>query len=233
MKKHLIFLTAMLMVGQLSTAQPDNPPYAAIGDILCTDGTYISPDDYAASGKTAMGVIFYVDKTGRHGWAAALKDCNDSHTGIWGPHSVSDDYTEADDVPGLNNYTHALDAIHDMDGEANTYAIKNYYGNDFRKCGAAYYAFYWDHLTNFSGTEPKGWYLPAAGQLNYLWAQSKLIDPSLSIAGGEWRSGNVYYWSSTEYSSSLSWNVYNNGNLNTNNKNTNYTHYRVRCVRNF
>lgn len=48
-------------------------PVVGVGDLLCADGTTVKPDDYASSGKTAMGVVFYVDTTGVHGWAASLR----------------------------------------------------------------------------------------------------------------------------------------------------------------
>ena len=53
---------------------PPPPPAVAIGDILCTDGSTVKPSEYASSGKTAMGVVFYVDNTGEHGWAVHLQD---------------------------------------------------------------------------------------------------------------------------------------------------------------
>ena len=44
----------------------------SIGDILCTDGSIVSREAFPSSGRTAQGIVFYVDDTDTHGWAISL-----------------------------------------------------------------------------------------------------------------------------------------------------------------
>ena len=50
----------------------------SIGDILCTDGSTVRPEQFASSGKTAEGVVFYVDASDSHGWVVSLDDQSSS-----------------------------------------------------------------------------------------------------------------------------------------------------------
>lgn len=156
----------------------------AVGDILCTDGFTIRPEDYSNSGKTAMGVVFYVDNTGKHGWAVHLQD---QLSGVaWNGDGI--------DIPDLNNYSNIFDALADYNGYANTQII--------RAAGdASVYPVAWsmdfDH----------GWYLPAVGQLNMLLSEIVVLNPSLQLVGGDPFSmySTDWYWSSTEESAGYAW----------------------------
>ena len=55
MKKLLLFFVFMfsLLVGFGQSV--------SIGDILCTDGSTVKPEQFASSGKTAEGIVFFVD----------------------------------------------------------------------------------------------------------------------------------------------------------------------------
>lgn len=152
----------------------------AIGDILCTDGTTVKPAEYNNSGKVAMGVVYYVDNTGRHGWAVNL---HDESSGIpWSPRELWAD------IPTLVNYRSSRAAIKDLDGYNNTMKIRA--AGDSNAYPAAY-------SVDFAN----GWYLPAAGQLNLLYAELMTINASLQIVGGTQFSmySSLTYWSSTEY----------------------------------
>ena len=59
----LCFLFPMLLLGQ----------NVSIGDILCTDGSTVKPEQFASSGKTAEGIVFFVDGENRLGWAVSLE----------------------------------------------------------------------------------------------------------------------------------------------------------------
>ena len=61
-------------------------PKVWVGDILCTDNSFVHPQDWPCD-KTAMGVVFYVDSTGKHGWAGNLQD--EPNTYSWGIISTS------------------------------------------------------------------------------------------------------------------------------------------------
>lgn len=155
------------------------PPEVAIGDIVCTDGSIVKPADWPC-GKTAKGIVFYVDETGQHGWMVHLQ--NQATGGIkWS--------TENQDIPSLTNYTTVRTAITDFDGYGNTQKIRNF-GN------ASKYPAAW--AVDFDN----GWYLPAMGQLNILYGNLVEVNAGLAAVGGtlfEMNSGWVY-WSSSEYS---------------------------------
>jgi hypothetical protein len=190
-------------------------PPLAVGDILCTDGTTVKPSAFAASGKTALGVVFYVDNTGEHGWAVHL---DDQSTGIfWTPAG------QFEDIPTLNNYTEPRDAIMDLDGYSNTQKIRN--AGDASRYPAAY-------AVDFDN----GWYLPAAGQLRLLIAETLTLNQSLQVVNGTLFRVNEYYfyWSSTEYGLNRVWEVSDTGNTSHYDKNTaNIEYIGVRSIRNF
>ncbi len=173
----------------------DNPisfapkPAIAIGDILCTDGTTEKPENFVGSGKTADGIIFYVDNTGNHGWALSLK--NEPGNPTW-----SNTYT---DVPGLNNIAAgSMIALTDIDGYGNTQKMRTALPNT---------------TAAWSMDISQGWYLPAIGQLRVLFGILEDIDASLKLVGGDKFivSDTQKYWSSTEYSSAFCWILGANG----------------------
>lgn len=187
-------------------------PPIALGDILCTDNTFVKPSNWPVEGKTALGIVFYVDNTGEHGWAAQLTD---QATNIkW---SVSHN-----DITSLSNYTNARNAISDLGGHANTAQIRAY--------GTAN-AFPAAYVADFAN----GWYLPSIGQLRILFSELVSTNTSLSIAGGSQipMDSNWWYWSSTEYNANNAWTVNYYGFTNFFDKSTQDYSSRVRCVRDF
>lgn len=149
-----------------------------IGDILCTDGSTVRPELYASSGKTAEGIVFYVDDTDSHGWAVALNDqsssikwCSEGQYGF--------------DIPDLPNIANARAAMHDLDGHGNTGIIR-------RQGNSTQYPAAWAVDYN------NDWYLPSGGQLRYLYSYAPEINASLQIVGGSSIpiDGNYYWWSS-------------------------------------
>ena len=183
----------------------------AIGDILCTDNSIVKPSAWPVAGKTAKGVVFYVDNTGQHGWAVHLQDQGTSVK--WTP---SGQYT---DISTLTNYFNARDAITDLNGYSNTQKIRN--AGNAAKYPAAY-------AVDFAN----GWYLPAAGQLRLLFGEIVTLNASLQVVGGTPFSmdSGWWYWSSTEYGQSDAWHVGYRGNVYGDPKNG---YYRVRSVRAF
>ena len=85
----------------------------SIGDILCTDGSTVKPAQFASSGKTAEGIVFYVNASDSEGWAVALD--NQSSSIKW-----SSEYLYGIDLPNLPNFEDARAAMHDLNGYANT-----------------------------------------------------------------------------------------------------------------
>lgn len=167
-----------------------NAQVVHIGDILCEGDLIVSPANFNANTHTAKAVVFYVDNTGQHGWAIALQDAGyyawDSQNSY---HSV--------DTP-LPNFGSKREAIYDLDGYENTRFIREY-----STSYPAFYAVDFEH----------GWYLPAIGQLNYLYGNLKEVNVSLDTVGGSKFVGDWEIWSSTENNFTLSWYLNNSGDL--------------------
>ena len=184
--------TAIHALGEnASFSQGGTTPTVAIGDILCTDNSIVKPSAWPVAGKTAMGIVFYVDNSGEHGWVVHLQD---QSTYIrWGGGGT--------DIPTLTNYYSGRSAISDLNGYANTQKIRNA-GN------SATYPAAW--ATDFAN----GWYLPAIGQLSLLFAELVTLNSSLDVVGGTKFPTNYYfwYWSSTEYDQTYAWKVSIDGN---------------------
>lgn len=207
----------------------------AIGDLLLDDGTIIKPDDYNPEmHATPKGVIFYLDESGLHGWALALKD---AYAGMctWsrGPATVYEN------VNGLHQFPVVIDAIADTAGYGNTMEIKRTAeaapGEDFAmNAPAAYYCYYYDHLTGATGTQFKGWYMPSIGQLNILYLNRANVSTTLgktSLSAQQLK--NQYYQSSTEASSSNAYMINHLGTTSTlSGKTSSYNGY-VRAICNF
>jgi len=153
-------------------------PKVAIGDILCTDGSIVKPNAYAASGKTAEAVVFYVDKTGEHGWAVDLR--NLTYNLRW-----SDDITF--DIPTMDNHPTVASALMDFDGYGNTLKMRAAMPDPT--------------LLAWAPDISQGWYIPAMGQLEMMICVSEKINPTLTMLFGNFTgtvSKMVVYWSSTE-----------------------------------
>lgn len=175
-----------------------------IGDILCTDGSFVTPNQFPSAGKTAKGVVFYVDKTNQHGWAVHL---NYQGSFLWSP--------DFNDIPDLPNYMTFREAINDSNGYENTLKIR-LAGN------SAMYPAAW--AVDFE----HGWYLPAAGQIRYLYGYIPEVNHSLEIVGGETfeLSNNWWLWSSTECGSEDAWDINYQGAEGHSKKPDHYFHVR-------
>jgi len=173
---------------------PPPVPPVALGDILCTDSSIVKPADFAASGKTALGIVFFVDSTGLHGWAMDLYDLEGRE---WT--SSPSDYF---DVPTLDNIANSRDAIADFDGYGNTLKLRA--AGDSTLLPAAW-AVDLEH----------GWYLPAIGQLSQMYANIVLLNASLQIAGGTPFPMNEphFRWSSSENDINTAWNLVYGGSV--------------------
>lgn len=176
-------LKRLMMVLFIAVALPSVKAQVHVGDILCESNNVISSTELALSGEKAIGVVFYVDATKKHGWAVAL---DDQGSLSWGPNHVS---------TLLPDRRSRQAAIADVNGYGNTEKILTISSQN----GSHYPAF--DTL-DFSN----GWYLPASGQLKKLYDNLAKVNASLNAVGGTtFITEDSEYWSSTEYSSSSSW----------------------------
>lgn len=192
-------------------------PRPAVGDVLCTDGDILRPDSFLVSGKTPMGVVFYIDPadpTHMRGRAVALFDAYDGDIG-WARESISQFVHSGTDVTKADGtYSHQT-AMRDMEGYYNTTVIQQTAllagGGDFKEnAPAAYYCWYYDHLLRGVGPNHKYWYMPSLGELNLLYANRAIVNETLSLLAsrgwaavlGDYNPASNYtdtkYWSSTE-----------------------------------
>ncbi len=201
-----ISLKKLMLALLLTAAVPTLTAQVHVGDILCEGNAIISPANYPSSGATAIGVVFYVDNTGQHGWAVALEDAGEYAWGGYGSANAP-----------LPHYNYTRQAVYDLDGYENTRIVREH--------NAAHPAFY---AVDFES----GWYVPSIGQLNYLFGNLVEVNASLrEVAGNQFTNG-WEYWSSTMYSDNYAWSLKSSGELNTYVTATNYSR-GVRAVRNF
>ena len=182
-------------------------PPVAVGDILCTDGDIVKPSVWPVAGKTALGVVFYVDNSGAHGWAVHLHDQDTSVRWLG-----SGGYT---DIPELANYSNNGD----MNGYANTQVLRNL--GDATRYPAAW-------AVDF----PNGWYLPAIGQLRLLYGEFNTLNGTLQMLNGTpfQMETESRYWSSTEEDTWYALDLRGSGGIASNVKSS---AIRVRSIRNF
>ena len=184
-------------------------PPVAVGDILCTDNSIVKPSEWPVPGKTAMGIVCYVDNSDEHGWAIHLHDYGTRVA--WS--------TTSTDISVLANFATGATAITDLDGYTNTQRIRSS-GN-----ASTYPAAY---AVGFA----QGWYLPASAQMRCVYSKIPILNASLQMVGGTPFSMTAIwgYWSSTEADSSRAWHLDENGQITSYDKTTNYL---VRSARNF
>ncbi len=205
------------------------PP--AVGDYYYSDGSWSTEYD---SSKTPIGIVFYTgcatefgDNTAYykvkdgsaameefHGYVVALKDACPAE-GVWwsfydswaDPTGVS---VEIDDFLGYTN-TLAIRASADRLGVGFSASEESY--------PAAYYASEAYEEVCPAPAESSGWFLPSAGQLQYIW-DSAYFNPSGNLKGWlensfrnlgdqavEMHTRDSEYWSSTEQIDSYSTSV--------------------------
>ena len=193
-------------------AASDDAPRVHPGDILCTDGTTVAPEGYAAytaahEGVSAKAVVYYVDASGQHGYALNPV----TYSWCWGAYNI--------DVDGLTTSTSCPTMMRDLKGAANTDAICRFFGD----CTVA------ASLCRSFGPE---WFLPSAGQLNILYAYlPKVKDGLAAIGAAAWPETNSWYnWSSSEYSASNAWGVSYNGGVPNRDKSSHYDRASASCA---
>lgn len=187
-------VTLQAVIENAALFTPPPVPRIVPGDILCTDSSIVKPSAFAYSGKTALGIVFYVDSTEEHGWAVDLHDLPGEYHDY--NYRWTTDSSLYVDIPTLNNYTSSLQAIADFDGYGNTGILR---ALDNAAQYPAAMAVDFDH----------GWYLPAMGQLVQMYAQLVVVNASLTLVGGTPfpLDDRTFYWSSTEVNRYRAWNL--------------------------
>ena len=153
-----------------------------VGSILYSDK---SCSTELISGKIPIGVIFNPTKR----LAIALE----TKRTYW-----SRDYV---DIPHLTNYTSTSSIKNDWAGKSNTNIVLNYCKTNSLDCSAFEYV----NTYKTDGTKAGDWYLPAAGELNYIYENMAVLNNTLSSIGRTQLVKDSKYWSSSEYNDSFAW----------------------------
>lgn len=149
------------------------------------------------SGKTALGVVAYVNPDGFGGQAVALSYIGSS-TYSWAVLDYNI-YKEEYDIPTLQNYS---DATIDFNSCSNTAQI-------LADTQTTYPAA--ELVNNYAPTpETKGkWCLPAAGIITNWYRNAASINATMNKIGGtSVSSSQQMLWTSTEYSFNTAWSVH-------------------------
>lgn len=146
------------------------------GNIYCADGSTIHPSNFEASGKKAVGVIYWVnpdEATDPKALAVSLEDLNRA---AW-----------ADTLVSIPNVSADLFAF---DGGSNTASLVAWAIEEGRKMPAATKAY------DYSVSQVVGWFLPSHGEAKYLYSQKAEVEASFKICKGN--AFSEWYWTSTQ-----------------------------------
>ncbi len=156
----------------------------SIGDVYCSDGTYVSIDSFAVSGKKAAGVVYFYDDAEGYAYIVSLEEPNPD---VW----TSNEY----DIPSLENQQYLRLLLSDMDGYGHTSLMRAEGGFDM-------FPMAWN--VDYE----HGWYIPAIGELRKIFGSINTVNYSLRALGGDTVTynfddainlGYYYYASSSEY----------------------------------
>ncbi len=197
---------------------------AEVGDFLCSDGSVISPDYLASSGRTPIAIVFSTETSATdqahgwtHGYAMALKNVHSSGSTV-GDYEWANSLTDISGIPNTSGYTWQTRSS-DMDGYTNTTYLNS---TDYPAGYAA--------KTTYAPSNTSGWFLPSSGQWYYIlvnlggmsstpesesvWSNmtstaASNLNSKLSKVGSDNydaffsnTSSSEFYWSSSESSSS-------------------------------
>lgn len=128
---------------KVSIITPTLPPIFTqlhrVGDVLCTDNTIMHPDSFLLSGKSAKGVVFYLDPDNNNkGKAIALRDAYEGMNGrgelpsrfqgecIWaiGGKNPATNKENYESIHACRLYGKVGEAVYDMKGWGNTDTIR-------------------------------------------------------------------------------------------------------------
>ena len=156
-----------------------------VGAIYYSDGSCSSCVDTA---KTAIGVVVKDNE---------LIMSNNLTAREWGGTT---------DIENLTNYSTANEAKSDFNGKNNTSIIVSIHTSlGLNSSNSAAIAC---NEYSVEGVNVGDWYLPALGELSYIFDNSSKVEASITSLG--WIFGTDYYWSSSEESGETAWgaNIY-------------------------
>jgi hypothetical protein len=239
-----------LLWGVLRTDVAGLTNYATVKTTVGTNGTGYFPSDLY-KGMTQITITY----TGTYD-ITTQDSTDDTETawwrtidnGDWGSVGDGDLVISPYASDGSQNpaYITPGQVLADMDGKANTQVLVNlsaikdtYSGGAFENIEANYPAAFACHLFSTLGTEQNQWYLPAIGELGYLYSRVKKINESLAALGTsavqvgdltkDSSSFGTWCWSSSECDIYYAWGFDFTGFVNNYNKDYYYDYYRARA----
>ena len=240
-----------------SVVSEKRPMQPIVGDVLCLKGTaapydtlVLYPDTFVARANagenlTPIGVVFYVDANDEwHGKALALVDAhlvnNVPDSCKW---ATNNNVSDQNDNNGFKNF---LVSAKDTCGFTNTLKILESAKTKKAKAPAAEYCYTYNPLTQTTGNDTLGWYLPAAGELSLWYAQRVIINQTLKNIQDNWNNRpdqfqvtlpfenlatDSAYWSSTDYNNTDAINLNQKGEFRNHNKNDGVAGKKPKFVR--
>ena len=160
--------------------------------IAVQSGKLINPDEYDSTTETAVGVAVIDPK------ANFIIGLNHTASIPWG---TSDQGLYGVDISGLTNYNSSSTPATDMDGIANTNVITAIYS------GTACAAGYCRSKSITYGNDSLIGYLGSAGEWQIVINNYEAVKSAVATIGGNvlQSTSALYYWTSSEYNSSLAW----------------------------
>lgn len=201
MKKMKLILVALMALTVRTSWGQTTTPHVAIGDILCDNGSTVRREDWTAD-KTPVGIVFYVEyrDDAWHGSAIAL---NEAHGLRWA------DANYDNTILGNTATTVVKEAVSDWNGAANTQYIVEKIGANLTEANYPALWYVKHYREEHTG---ENWYLPAMGQLHYLYGYIDEINATVEVlnavsantatpfaAADDCPDGKWSYWPSTEY----------------------------------
>ena len=160
---------------------------------LYTDANYkvsgnVHVGDVIIFPNNSKGVVFYIKPDRSGGWV--VRSTDQGSTIMW-----ADNGNTTNDVSGLANNGDIKTLLEDVDGYANTGAMRS--AGNTGSCASG--------SVDFNN----GWYVPAAGQLRKLFGVLPILE-GMGIPASDFTTLNSSvngYWSSTERNNQMAWSV--------------------------
>lgn len=166
-----------------------------IGDIVLSDGSFITKDNFNSSIMTPIAVVVGVKNNGGQAVGVGLQKGTSLQWAPYGTTGYNTDFTEiqgsttSGDMDGSDNWAE----ICKVDPECTLYPATNYPAFNFANT--------YGITADLTGTDYKnGWYLPSIAELDDIYDYKSTIQSSLTVAGG-FTIGTDWYWSSSQYAS--------------------------------
>lgn len=162
---------------------------------------------YQTGGEIAEGVLLV--EGGRQLVIAPTEGADKK----WSSKPVSSSDTSGSvQISGVTTMGDRITALNDFSGRANTTAIINGSTSSNITNTEAYAAGF---CNKYSRTNAKGngltagkWWLPSEGELAMIWANFDKINYALSKISGATQLQTTWYWSSTQRSATIAWDLY-------------------------